>query len=214
MAIPQGIPGQATRVQTYRADLTITTGSVSQLLLPLSLSRSYLSIQCASAIRLESGSARATATLTGGAVTSVTVTNGGFGFTKPPAVQFLAGAPYGTYGPAIGGCGLPGYAAPNGLTQAGVKSKPAKAHAVLTAGVVTSIVIDDPGAGYGFAPYVQMTNSHADPFGCADANYNTTASGLTIAAGGNYFPPGVVPTQQIAVWCATQSAYVYCEWAL
>lgn len=68
----------------------------------------------------------------GGAVnTTVTVTNGGTGYTYPPVLQFSA--------PPAGGIQATGYA-------------------VLTAGVVSSIVVTNQGAGYSAAPLVSLQN--------------------------------------------------------
>lgn len=74
--------------------------------------------------------ATATANLTTGSVTSVTVTNGGGGYTAAPIVQFFGG----------GGSG-------------------ATATANLTGGVVTSITVNTGGAGYTSPPTVDITPS-------------------------------------------------------
>lgn len=71
--------------------------------------------------------ATATATITTGAVSSVTVTSGGSGYTTAPAVTFSGG----------GGTG-------------------ATATAVLTNGVVTSVTISAGGTGYTSAPTVTI----------------------------------------------------------
>ena len=131
------------------------------------MSRSSLILQnlsAANSMFIEIGGARATATLSGGTVASCAVTNAGFGYTLPPLVRFLGGGPVG------GKPGTPNYNSsylgldqPNGPAP----SQIAKAHAVLTAGAVSSIVVDDPGANYVIAPYVQLISSDLDPYGCA-----------------------------------------------
>lgn len=147
---------QTVRSPLYSADITLT-GS-AQVVLPQHQSRSFLMIQnlSAHAMQLEFGSARASATITNGAVTAINVTNAGFNFTRPPVVTLIGGGSAGN--PNYVGLSAPGGASP---------SQPAQAHAVLTSNAVSSIVIDNPGAGYVRAPYVLITNSDLDPYGAA-----------------------------------------------
>ena len=94
MARVIGFTEQQTLTPVYRADGSVTTGGTAQLILPRAAPRSSIIIQNTSTsdtLYLEFGCARATATLTNGAVTSITVTNAGFGFTYPPSVHFLGG---------------------------------------------------------------------------------------------------------------------------
>ncbi len=203
MRLP-GVRGQiGTRDLTFRADGSIASTTVPQLVLPESWQRSFFQFQNLSSANmyLEFGSARATATLTSGAVTSIAVDNGGFGFTVPPTVEFLGGGNQGNS--AIVGTGDPFSPAPN---------RPAKAHAVLTAGVVTSIVIDDPGASYAAVPYVRLVNSNQDFIGCADPSVGG-GSGMVV------YPSILVtdkdltvPTDQVAVFCATISSKFFCRY--
>src|SRR4051812_9237914 len=140
---------------------------------------------------MDHGPCRARATITAGAVTSLTITNAGFGYTVPPIVELIGGA-----APIVtstwNGYGQIGYPNPAGFTSAtatvpAIYSRPAKVRAVLTLGVLTSFVIDDPGAGYINAPMVVMYNAPNDPFGCADPSVNisgTIYSGLQIPPNG------------------------------
>lgn len=82
------------------------------------------------AVGLYGATATATSTLAGDAVTSVTVTDGGGGYTTPPMVRFFGG----------GGSG-------------------ATATATLTNGVVTSITVNTGGSGYVSPPTVDITPS-------------------------------------------------------
>ena len=75
--------------------------------------------------------ATATATVSGGAITGVTVTNGGSGYTAAPTVQVF---------PAAG----------NTITTNAVLS------ARVSNGVITSIVVDTAGAGYDDAPGIEF----------------------------------------------------------
>ena len=188
-----------------------TTGS-AQLVRPMVPSCSHFIIQnnsAANVMFVEFGSARATATLTGGVVSSITVTNGGFGFTYPPVVRFAGG------GAALNGkyLGLnqPGGDGPTSAFKAG---RTAKAHAVLTAGVVTSIVIDDPGAGYVIAPYVFIANTGLDPYGAANPFFGSATSGIQLGAnGGSYYMNGTVcTTDQISLYCSAASQPFMFKW--
>lgn len=150
---------------------------------------------------LEFGSARAHAVLTNGAVTSIVVDNGGFGFTIPPKVHFLGGGNGGNT--AVIGTGDPFGPAPN---------TPAKAHAVLTTGVVTSIVIDNPGSGYKAVPYARLVNNNLDFIGCADPSVGG-GSGLLLYPGNSVTENDLtVPTDQIAVFCGTSTSPFFCRY--
>lgn len=150
---------------------------------------------------VEFGSARTHCALSSGAVSSVTVDNGGFGFTIPPVVEFLGGG-------NGGNTAVIGTIDPYGPAPA----HPAQAHAVLTAGVVTSIVIDDPGVGYVAVPYVRLINSNLDFVGCADPSKNS-GSGLLLYPGQTITDNDLtVPTDQVAVFCATLSAAFFCRY--
>ena len=204
----QNVGDQAGRHFLYDASGTLTLGGTPQLVLPEQPSRSYLFFQNISTdlLRVEFGSARATCGLTSGAVTSVTVTNAGFNFTRPPVIRFEGG------GGLLNGQYV-GVAAPNGPSP----SRPAKAHAVLTGGAsgggsyVSSIVIDDPGAGYVIAPFVAIFNSDLDPYGVAAPS---ATSGMILAGSGAapiVFNGFTCPTNSIAVYGATTGDAFTCK---
>jgi len=164
----------------FDASGLITSGGTSQLLLPEAKSRAWLYIQNLSGtenLYLDAGSARATANMTSGVVTSCTITNGGFNFTYPPIVQFIGGGNAGQGGwLGVGQIGYPPPGDSMGLLLSTVNlqgQSVATGHAVLTNHVVTSIVVDFGGAGYQAAPFVLMTNDPRDPFGCADPHFNS-----------------------------------------
>jgi hypothetical protein len=141
------------------------TGS-AQLVLGQSQARSLLKLKNIgiNAMWLEFGGARATATLTSGVVTGISLTNVGFNYTKPPLVRFLGGGYAGNS--SFLGLGQPNAAAPNSMN--GLTGRPAVVVAALTGGAVSSsFTIEDGGAGYATAPYVQLINSDLDPNGCA-----------------------------------------------
>lgn len=186
---------QNVRDLSYNIWGSIESGGTPQLLLPEAISRSMLLIQNTSDtdMYVKWGSAVITASLTGDKVTSCTVVDGGFGFTRPPRIQFLGGGTGGNS--AFLGANTPGYPAP---------SHPATAQCVLTADVVTSVVIDDPGSGYISAPMVRVTNDQRDPYGCATP---AVGSGYRLVlGGGSLFVNGTTCfTDQIAIFCATGS---------
>lgn len=203
-----GASQQQKRFPLYYADGTITTGGTPQLVLPQVQSRSLLKIQNLSAqpLYFEFGSARATCAITNGVVTSVTVTNAGFNFTNLPLVQFFGGGKAGNG--SFLGLNQPGGTAPDSTLGVG---RPAKAHAVLTTKTVSSIVIDDGGAGYAIAPYVFLQNSDLDPYGAAAPSATV---GMLLTAGS---PPYILNgtschTDSISVFGATTGLAFLCRW--
>jgi len=229
MGTPQGTRGVQTGDRSYRKDYVNANAGVSGLLLPFHYSRCMFNIQNNSpnTVWLEFGSARAKATISGGMVTGVTVVNGGFGFTKAPAIEFLGGGQAGVYGPAPGGSGEPGYAAPS--NRRNLAGRPAQAIAIMGAagnGVglgVASITVLDPGADYAFAPTVFFTNDPADPFGVADPYYGGNAggtggvnSGMQLPSGSSYYESSIMATEQISIWssAAITQGQIFCRWMI
>ena len=202
MARIVGFTEQQVLTPVYRADGTIASGGTPQLILPRAAPRSYFMIQNTSAsdtLYFEFGCARAKATVSNGAITAVTVTNAGFGFTYPPIVKFLGGGNI-SNGRDLG-LGYPNQSAPSNF---------ATAHCVLSGGAVSSIVIDNPGSGYDCAPYVQLLNDPNDNYGCA---VPSTSSGLKLAPGVIHsMQYSVVTTDSIAVYGATTGDSWYCQY--
>ena len=202
MARVVGFTGQQNLTPIYRADGIIAAGGTPQLILPRAAPRSSIIIQNTSTtntIYLEFGCARATATVSGGKVTAVTVTNAGFGFTYPPLVHFLGG------GNASNGRDL-GVGYPNQLAP----SNYATAHCVLSSGAISSIVIDNPGSGYDCAPYVQLLNDANDNNGAA---VPSATSGFKLAPGASLYQAyNVVTTDAIAVYGATTGNSWFCQY--
>jgi hypothetical protein len=207
-----GAAYQQKRFPLWCADGTITAGGTPQLVLPQVSFRSLLKLQNLSAqpLYFEFGSARATCAITGGVVTSVTVTNAGFNFTHPPVIQFLGGGKGGN-GSYLG-LNQPGGAAPDSTLGAG---RPAKAHCVMTGAApnlsVSSITIDDPGAGYVIAPYVFIVDSDLDPYGCA---VPSATVGMLLGAGSApYILDGTsCHTDAISVFGGTTGQNFLCRW--
>ncbi len=195
--------GQQQRDFTYDASGTIAAGGTAQLIVPEHKSRSYFLFENTSDtdMYLEIGGPRATATISNGKVTSIAVANAGFGFTEVPLILFLGGGNTGwnMSNPTLNSPGQPTWPAP---------AKPAQAHCVMTGSApnksIASFVVDDGGSGYVNAPYVFISNSENDPFGCA---VPSSGVGLLIKAnGGSYTNNGIAcTTDAISVYCATTS---------
>jgi hypothetical protein len=207
-----GVGNQVKHHPQYTADGSIATSGTPQLVLPRVPSRSFLMLQNLSSGSLwfEFGSARATAALTNNGVSSVTVANAGFNFTKAPLVYF-AGGGYGGNSSYLG-LNQPGGQAPDSRIGVGAV---AVAHCVMTGSAgnlsISSIVVDSPGAGYAIAPYVYITNDANDPYGCA---VPSVGSGMLLAANAAPFILNGTScfTDSIAVFGATAGQGFLCRW--
>lgn len=190
------------RSHFYDSSGTIATGGTAQLIAPEAKLRSSFVFENISDTNmfLEFGSARATATLTSGAVSSCSVTNAGFGFSRPPKITFLGGA-WDNPNNALPTYTLPGcpcWPAPSNI---------ASARCVMTGSApnqtVSSITIDNPGSGYLYPPIILIENDPLDPYGCAAPSATV---GILIVPNGSYTSNGIVcVTDQISVFCATIS---------
>jgi hypothetical protein len=199
MKLP-GASGQSVPHFTYDASGTIASSTVPQLILPRSLSRSHFVVANLSPtlpMYLEMGSARAVATLTGGVVTSVAVTNAGFGFSRAPLISFRGG-----------GAGMfPGFLGSNDPNSPS-PSKPATAHCVMSGSapnqIVASVTVDFGGSGYLVAPYVLILNDALDANGCADPSAGGFSGLPILQNGGNYYVNGTAcGCDQMALYCPT-----------
>lgn len=191
----------------YDASGTLTTGGTPQVILPVHPSRSMLLIMniSSSDMYMQFGSALATCTISAGVVNSVSVTNAGFNFSKPPVVRFYGGGTMNN--PTYIGRAAPGAIAPSNYAQA---------HAVMTGAVpnqsVSSITIDNGGSGYVKAPFVFIQNSDLDPYGCADPSLSSGNGILVGASGGSFYVNGTAcPTDAIALTCASSAARFTCK---
>lgn len=194
----------------YDASGTITTGGTPQLVLPVTPSRSHFFFQNNSThvMWLEIGSARGVATLSGNGIASIAVTNAGFNFTYPPVIRFAGGG--GAGNPRFLGLNQPGGAGPTSST---LYTPHPKAHCVLTSNAVSSIVVDEPGAGFVIAPFVFIFNSDLDPYGCA---VPSSGVGIQVSAGGGsvYYNGTVCFTDSISVLGTTTADPYTCKWML
>lgn len=198
-----GSGGQRTRTHFYDASGTITSGGTAQLIVPEARERtSWVFVNNSDTVMtLEFGAARATASLSSGTVSSLSVTNAGFGYSIAPNIEFYGGA-YGTptqITPTSVLQGLPDFISP---------SNSAKARCVMSGSApnmtVGSIVVDNPGSNYAYPPFVLLTNNHADPFGAAVPS--ATVGLLMVASGGSYTNNGTIcVTDQISVFCSASS---------
>lgn len=181
---------------------TIATGGTPQLLMPQRKSCSHLVIAnlSAEALNIQFGVLPATAGLTNGAVTSVTVNDAGFGFLVPPEVMFLGGGNAGDV--ATQGATMPDWPAP---------FRPAKGRAILTAGAISSIEIDDPGSGYLAVPYVAVRASRRDPNG---VGIPSATRGIQLPANTGIFVLNGTscPTVAISVYGGTAGQAYTAKW--
>jgi hypothetical protein len=203
----QGSGQQGRDDPLYRADGSVLVGATAQLVLARSISRTFLLLQNTSPgpLWFEFGCGNAVATISGGKVTVVTANNAGFGYTRPPLVLLQGG----------GGGDVPnGNTSYLGLGQPGALSPTnfAKAHAVLTSGAISSIVVDSQGSGYLCAPYVHIMGDPLDPNGAA----------APAAGSGVYLAANSAPLTMEATFCTTDAVTVFgatagqtfnCRWA-
>ena len=201
----QGTGNQPAPTHLYRADLTLS-GS-AQLVLGRSMSRSSLILQnlslTSNSMWVEIGDARATATLTNGKVTGFSITNAGFGYTRTPQVMLLGGG-------QSHNSSYVGLAQPNAPVPEYPLGHPASVRAVLTAGAISSFIIDDAGSGYVVPPYVFILGDQLDPNGCA----------VPSAGVGLQLLPGTPPVAWNGTTCitgpisvfGTSSDALFCGW--
>lgn len=217
-----GAGEQQVRHHLFDASGSITTGGTAQLLLPEHLSRSHLVFTNNSSGNLfvEFGGARATCTISSGAVTSggFSITNSGFGYTKPPLVRFLGGgAPQGLTGASPNAGVSTAYGPNNGFLGSTIPyprwpspMQPAVAHATLSGGSVNAIVLDNPGSGYLYAPNIQLMNNDLDPNGVASPS---SGVGAIVTPGGSIYYNGTAcPTSPMSVWGATTGQAFACKY--
>lgn len=206
-----GLRGQNTTLNLYDVSGVIASNTTPQLILPVQLGRSSLIIQNISThnMYITTGAPPATCTLSSGTVSTVTAGNAGQGYSIAPTVHFYGGAnanrsSYPTYTLS----GTPDYPSP---------SHPATAHCVMTGSApnmtISSIVIDDPGVGYAYPPFVFLRNSSLDPFGFS---IPSTSNGIQlIAVGGSYTSNGsICTTDQIGIVGTTTSDPFVCKFSL
>lgn len=222
-----GTRGQQVRDVLYDASVTIPTAT-KILVLPEMKSRSYLALQNLGSHNMwvQFGSALATASLSGTAVNSCSVTNAGFNFSVPPVIEFLGGGS-GNNSQYIS-AGAIGFPSPGTGGQTGTLPapgtakvpRPAQAHCVMSGAVgsqtVSSIVVDDGGFGYVIAPYVFIRNSVLDPNGCADPSVSS-GSGFVLQTVSSNVPPLIFngtfcPTDSVAVF-GTANDILMCKYA-
>lgn len=209
-----GTAGQKNGAQyLFDASTSIVSASVSQLVLLKSSQRSTLFLQnlSSNAMYVEFGPARATCAISSGAVNAVSVANAGFGYSLPPKVIFFGGAYLNTnqITPTYSIAGLPDFASPGNTAQA---------HCVMGGSApnqtVSSIVIDNPGSGYAYPPFVYLLNDPNDPYGAAAPS---TTSGVLLPANGATpykADASFCTTDQVSVYSSTSGGALVCKYSL
>jgi hypothetical protein len=206
--------GQFRRDFTYPADGTIASASLPQLVLPEHPCRSSVFLQNTSSAVMwwRFGGALATCTITNGVVQAPSIVNAGFNYTRRPKVHFYGGGivPQSGTIPAnssyVGGAG-PDFPAP---------IAPAKGIAVMTGSPgnlsVASISLQTGGAGYVTPPMVFIENDVLDPRGAFDPSAGGGAGFQLYPGQSIYLAHSAVPTDALAVFCATATAPFACYW--
>jgi len=206
-----GVRGQYIKNHLYDVSGTISSGGTAQLLLPMALTRTSLIIQNISDTNMyiSIGAPPATCTLSSGSVSTVTAGNAGQGYSRPPYVLFYGGALANrASAPTYTLAGLPDYPSP---------ANPATAHCVMTGAAgsqtISSIVVDNPGSGYAYPPFVFLVNDPLDPFGFS---VPSATSGIElVSGGGSYTSNGsICITDQIAIFCASSSKAFTCKFTI
>lgn len=201
MAKIPGFAGGSSYIQTLDFSGTIAAGGTAQLVLPIQMTRSYLLFQNISDTNMTVGigGATATASITNGVVTSVSVANGGIGYTYAPEVKFYGGISDTMAMTGGLGVGASGNAPGNR----------AVAIAALSGTAVNTIAVSDGGSGYLVAPYVYLQNDWRDPYG---AFAPSATAGIQLLPGGSLvYESSIVPTDQISVFCATTGKAFTCK---
>ena len=219
MAVLVGARNQNAPDDVYAMTITVGSGGGSYLVLPRSRNRSFLEISSPSGVGYVSvGAGEATATISGGAVTAITVVDGGFNYTLPPTIRLLGGG--NEANPTfIGATANPDYLAPgstagaqpNGFASTG--GFPATAAATITSGAISAITVLTGGSGYVTAPFVQIVNNPNDPNGCANPFRGSVPTGRVVTSGNPLYYSGTgVPTSAIGLYCATSGSVFLIKW--
>lgn len=216
-----GVRGQTGGDPIFASTVTIGSGGGSFLVLPNQVTRSFLEISTPTSAAvgyISMGAGEATATLTSGAVSSITVVDGGFNYTLPPVVQILGGGnggnPTNIGATADPFSDIPGKPVagtqPSALTPSGSQ---ATAVATVSGGAITGITVTNGGSGYVIAPYVWITNNTNDPNGCANPFRGSAGTGRVVTSGNPLTYNGTdCPTSPVAVYCATSGAVFLVKW--
>lgn len=171
---------------------TITSGGTAQLLLNQQPGRAMLQIENISSGNLfvAIGPAKCTAVLSGTTVASVTVNNGGLGYTVAPQVVFLGGVNVGDLR--------------NAPTNVAVAS------ATLSGGAVNAVTMSNLGGGYSVAPYVWLVNP-APALGGGAFTPSATAGYLIVPNGSLQFEGTGCPSSAVAIFGATTGQGFTCS---
>lgn len=216
-----GSRGQVGGDLVYASTVTIGSGGGSFLVLPNQVTRSFLEISTPTSAAVgyvAMGAGEATATLTSGQVSAITVVDAGFGYAIAPKVHIQGGGNGGntTY---VGGKADP-FAPTPGKDGLGLQPRAwspsgsaATALATVSGGAITSIAVLDPGGGYITPPYVWIINDANDPNGCANPFRGGVATGRPVTSGSPLlYNDTNCPTSPVAVYCATSGAVFLVKW--
>lgn len=180
--------------ETFDFSGTITAGGTAQTLLPQQPWRTWLFFTNISTgnLTLAIGAPPATAGLTNGVVTSITIPDGGLGFTIAPQVVLLGGLV-------------------RGDLRSGGPANPAQVVVSLTGSAInTTAVIANGGSGYLVAPYVQFLNPL--PFLGGGTGTPSATSGIVVLPNGSFvMESSAITTSAVSVWGATTTQAFTCK---
>ena len=222
LATPTGQISDAS-VQAWYDDLQ------SDILTPLGLFHTYLTVPAASASLVAAGysPAEATATVANGAVTGITVTYAGGAYAKAPKVTLTGGG--GTGATAVATLsgktvasiavqdGGKDYIAPPAFTfRNGGASETAKLSAIVSNGQITGVNIISPGKGYTAVPNVTVSGGRSTSGSDATLTAhiaNGQVTFITVDSGGSGYvqpltlkvAPGAAESQVVPIWAPSGS---------
>jgi len=149
--------------------------------------------------------ATAVATVTGGVITGVTITQAGSGYSSssPPSISFVGSGGSGTgaaavtlVGSTVSGlqvtAGGSGYVTAPAVSLVGGGGRDATARAFITNGVVTSLQVTNPGTGYTSAPTVIFSGGSGSGAQAVAQIGGITSVVVSDAGSGYQVPPQVV----------------------
>lgn len=196
-------PGQLDDLTDFSG--SITTGATVQALLPQQLGRVvfYFENTSAALLSIYIGPPPVTVTVSGGAVTAVTVADNGSNWLVAPQVVLMGGIFAGNTSDRPG--------SPNMLLTSGAwPGQVAQVQATLSGSALSTFNIVNGGSGYKVAPTAKLVNPM--PLLGAGAGTPSATVGFTVAAGGSLsFEHTFCPTSAMNIFGGTTGQTFTCK---